>query len=148
MDIAMMPDEKDQLLALLHHAGSWCRHAEAHNADGQPVHYDDQSAVAWDITGALCLLFGWHRAGVLFTQLERHLVGKRPTVGWPVPDSTIEAMTTLQEFNDRKDLTFSGLREQIETIPSWNSGRREKTETGVKTSDGFEDHVDPGDSFA
>ena len=120
----MMPDEKTQLLALLEHHGKWCRDAEAHDANGAPVTYDDDAAVAWDITGALCRLFGWQRACVLFGQMERHIVGKRRTVGWPMGDTGIDAMKALQDFNDRADTTFDILRERIEAMPVWNSGNR------------------------
>jgi hypothetical protein len=117
----MMPDEKTQLLALLEHHGKWCRGAEAHDADGDPVTYDDDAAVAWDITGALCRLFGWQRACVLFEQMERSIGGKRRTTGWPLRDTGIEAMKALQ---DRADTTFDVLRERIEAMPVWNSGNR------------------------
>ena len=120
----MMPDEKTQLLALLEHHGKWCRDAEAHDANGDPVAYDDDAAVAWDITGALCRLFGWQRACVLFGQMERHIVGKRRTVGWPMRDTGIDAMKALQDFNDRADTTFDVLRERIEAMPVWSSGNR------------------------
>lgn len=120
----MMPEERMQLLALFEHPGKWCRNAEARDANGIGVAYDDDAAVAWDVTGALCQLFGWQRACVLFGQLERHIVGKRKTVGWPIPDSSINAMVVLQEFNDRDDTTFDLLRERIEAMPVWNSGSR------------------------
>ena len=120
----MMPDEKTQLLALLEHHGKWCRDAEAHDANGEPVRCDDDAAVAWDITGALCRLFGWQRACVLFGQMERHIVGKRRTVGWPMRDTGIDAMKALQDFNDRADTTFDVLRERIEAMPVWSSGNR------------------------
>ncbi len=120
----MIPHEKTQLLALLEHAGNWCRNAEAHDANGDPVTYDDGDAVAWDITGALCRLFGWTRACVLFEQMERHLVGKSRLAGWPPRDTTIDAMKALQNFNDRADTTFDRLRERIEEMPVWHSGSR------------------------
>ena len=121
---AMISDEKAQLLALLEHADKWCREAEARDANGHAVCFDDDAAVAWDITGALCRLFGWHRACVLFGQLERHIVGKRRIVGWPVRDIAIDAMKALQDFNDRTETTFEMLRERIEAMPIWNSGSR------------------------
>jgi len=125
----MMPDEKEQLLALLEHADKWCRHAEALDANGCGVVYDDDAAVAWDITGALCRLFGWQRACVLFGQLERHILGKRRTVGWPIHDTAVDAMAALQEFNDRADTTFDALRERIEAMPRMGTrgtGRRDR----------------------
>ncbi|MFQ5423459.1 MAG: hypothetical protein ACE5F9_05700 [Phycisphaerae bacterium] len=127
----MMPDEKKQLLALLEHADKWCRHAEALDAHGHGVVYDDDAAVAWDITGALCRLFGWQRACVLFGQLERHILGKRRTVGWPMHDTPVDAMTALQEFNDRADTTFDMLRERIEAMPVWHTGNRAEGSAGV-----------------
>ncbi len=123
-DEPMMTDEKTQLLALLDHRGKWCRDAEARDASGDAVTYDAISAVAWDITGALCRLFGWQRACVLFGQMERHLIGKRRAVGWPPRDTGVEAMVALQDFNDRTDTTFDLLRERLEAMPVWNSGNR------------------------
>ncbi len=119
----MMPNEKTQLLALWQHAGSWCRGAEARDANGEAVRFDDSTAVAWDITGALCRLFGWKRACVLFAQLERHLVGKPQVhVGESQPDPGIEAMKNLQDFNDRSETTFETLLEQIKAMPVWSRG--------------------------
>jgi hypothetical protein len=121
----MMPDEKEQLLALLDHAGKWCRNAEALDADANDVVYDDEAAVAWDITGALCRLFGWQRACVLFGQLDRHIHGKRMRFGWPRCDEEMNAMAAFQEFNDRCETTFGLLRERIETMPVWQGNSRE-----------------------
>lgn len=120
----MMPDEKTQLLALLEHHGKWCRDAEALDASGNGVVYDDDAAVAWDLTGALCRLFGWERACVLFGQLDRHIHGKRIMLGWPERDTEMDAMAALQEFNDRTDTTFALLRERIETMPVWQGSSR------------------------
>jgi len=118
----MMPDEKSKLLALLEHEGKWCRGAEAHDAAGEPVRYDDCAAVAWDITGALCRLFGWQRACVLFPQIERHIIGGPKRMKWPMPDPSIDAMRELQDFNDRADVTFDELCARINELPVW-SGR-------------------------
>ena len=120
----MMPEEKNLLLHLLVHRGKWSRNVEARNANGEPVTYDDETAVAWDITGALCHLFGWKRACVLFRQLERHLVGDRKSVKWPTPDPSIDAMRVLQDFNDKADTTFDLLRRRLENMPVWNGGSR------------------------
>jgi len=116
---AMMHEEKEQLLALLDHERRWCRDAEAHDANGDAVHYGDDAAVAWDVTGALCRLFGWQRACVLFEQLDRHINGKRVAVGWPRGDAEMVAMGALQDFNDRVDMTFDVMRERIESIRVW-----------------------------
>jgi hypothetical protein len=121
----MMPEEKEQLLALLDHERRWCRDAEAHDADGDAVRYDDDAAVAWDVTGALCRLFGWQRACVLFRQLDGHINGKRVAIGWPARDAEMDALGALQDFNDRVDMTFDMVRRRIETMPVWhgNAGR-------------------------
>lgn len=119
-----MPDEKAKLLSLLDHADKWCRNAEALDASGNPVTYDHDAAVAWDITGALCLLFGWQRACVLFSQLDRHIHGKRIMFGWPRGDAEMDAMAALQDYNDRVDTTFALLRERIEAMPVWQGQGR------------------------
>ena len=115
----MMPQEKDRLLALLARDTAWCRNSEALDASGNAVHFDDPSAVAWDITGAMCLLFGWQRATILFAQLLRHMVGKRQTYAWPKRDAAIDAMVRLQEFNDAPDTSFEELRGHIESMVVW-----------------------------
>jgi len=115
----MMAKEKEQLLALLDRERRWCREAEARDANGEAVHYGDDEAVAWDVTGALCRLFGLQRACVLFGQLDRHINGKRVAVGWPPRDAEMVAMGALQEFNDRFDVTFDVMRVQLETMPVW-----------------------------
>lgn len=120
----MMPDEKAQLLTFLEHESRWCRDAEAHDAKGDAVRYDDAAAVAWDVTGALCRLFGWRRACVLFGQLDRHIHGKRVTIGWPARDSEMDAMAALQDFNDRVGTTFEMMRERIESMPVWHGNAR------------------------
>ena len=120
----MMPKEKEQLLALLDHERRWCRNAEAHDANSDAVRYDDDAAVAWDVTGALCRLFGWRRACVLFGQLDRHINGKRSTIGWLARDAEMDAMSALQNFNDRADMTFDVMRERIETMPVWHGNAR------------------------
>jgi hypothetical protein len=120
----MMPEEKNRLLALLEHSRVWCQEAEARDAHGDPVRFDDDAAVAWDITGALCRLFGWRRARVLFEQVERHLGGKQPHAFWPLRDSGIEAMKALQDYNDRSSTTFELLRERLESMPVWVGGSR------------------------
>jgi len=118
--LTMMPDEKAQVLALFEDAGRWCRNAEALDANGDAVHYDDDAAVAWDVTGGLCWLFGWQRACVLFEQLDRHIHGKRPVRGWPANDPELDAMVSLQAFNDQHDTTFEIVRERLESMPVWH----------------------------
>lgn len=120
----MMPEEKEQLLALLESEAQWARDAEARAADGQPVQYDDPAAVSWDLTGALCHLFGWHRACVLFAQLDRHIHGKRFAYGWPARDPSLDAMAALQAFNDSDATTFNVLREHLAAMPAWHGAGR------------------------
>ncbi len=120
----MMPKEKEQLLELLDHERRWCRNAEAHDVNSDAVRYDDDAAVAWDVTGALCRLFGWRRACVLFGQLDRHINGRRRTIGWFARDAEMDAMSALQNFNDRVDMTFDVMRERIETMPVWHGNAR------------------------
>ncbi|MCG3126713.1 MAG: hypothetical protein CHACPFDD_01566 [Phycisphaerae bacterium] len=119
----MMPDEKVKLLELLDQNGRWCQHAEAQDAGGDPVHCDDASAAAWDVTGALYCLFGAKRAGVLCVQLDRHIHGKRRDFGWPQQDPELVAMVALQSFNDRPETTFEVIRSWLESLPVW-SGKR------------------------
>jgi len=121
----MMPDEKSELLTLLSGHGTWCRDAEARDANGEPVQYDDPSAVAWDLTGALCRLFGWKRACTLFGQLDRGIHGKRRSFGWPAPDSEMEAMRALQNYNDRTGMTLEMIRDYVESIPTWKGITRQ-----------------------
>jgi hypothetical protein len=120
----MKPDEKARLLALFAYPGNWCRDAEARNAYGDSVTYDNETAVSWDLTGALCRLFGWHRACLLFGQVGRHVVGKHALGRRPRADSGIHAMRVLQDFNDQADITFDTLRERINTIPVSRRGSR------------------------
>ena len=116
----MMPEEKEQLLALFDDDHKWCRDAEAHDANGDAVRYDEASAVAWDITGALCRLFGWRRACQLFTQLDRHINGAGAVARRPVRHAEIASMVALQAFNDRLETTFEMICGQLETMPVWH----------------------------
>jgi len=114
-----MPDEKERLLTLLERERHWCRNSEAQDADGAAVPYDHPAAVAWDITGAMCRLFGWPRARVLFGQLDRHIHGKRVQSRWPGTDVALGSMVALQEFNDRPATSFDMLRELLQSLPVW-----------------------------
>ena len=132
---AMMPEEKEQLLAFLDHERKWCRGAEARDANSDAVQYDDDAAVAWDVTGALCRLFGWRRACVLFEQLDRHINGRRVAVGWPADNAEMQAMGALQDFNDQVDMTFNTLRERLATMPVWHGNAR-RTEAASGSESG------------
>lgn len=112
----MLPEEKAKLMSLFKTNDNWCRDAEARDTLGVAVRFDDPTAIAWDITGALCHLFGWTRARTLFGQFERHVNKARRVQGFN-RDAEIESMVSLQEFNDRSDLTFEMFRHCLETIP-------------------------------
>jgi hypothetical protein len=116
---AMTPTEKDKLLALFDGKHRWCQNAEARDADGHPVRYDDLTAVAWDVTGALCRLFGWRWARELFGQLDRHVTGRRKLVRGPLHDIEINSMVALQDHNDRVGTTFEMVLAQIQSTPVW-----------------------------
>jgi hypothetical protein len=110
-------NEKDRLLSMFLLPTSWCKEMEACDSAGESVHYDDPSAVAWDLTGGTCLLFGWDRALQLFPQLERHLLNSRRS--GLVANPAISSMVALQDFNDRPETTHSILLESIRTMPVW-----------------------------
>lgn len=115
----MMPDEKNKLLALFDSDERWCQDAEARDASGAAVQYDDPAAVAWDMTGALCYLFGWRRTGVLLGQIERHIRGRKRRYRYD-QDPVIESMLALQDYNDRPDTTFETMITQLATMPVWS----------------------------
>lgn len=119
----MTQDEKQALLALLDSEPRWCRDFEARDANGTPTCFDADDAVAWDLTGALCRLFGWERACSLFGQFDRHVNGKRTPVLLS-RDNGIGAMVALQTFNDRPETTYANVVECIESMPIWTSGAR------------------------
>ena len=112
----MMPDEREKLLALLDNERRWCQGAEARDQQGSPVRYDDLSAVAWDITGAICHLFGWRRACVLFRQLDGHIAGQEPD-GRSEPNPEIASMAALQDYNDQNQTTYKTMITQLKTMP-------------------------------
>lgn len=113
-----MEEEKVRLLTLLRDENAWCRDAEARDVDGNPTRYDEDVAVAWDLTGAICYLFGWKRACALFEQLSRHILGKkRPTCIRRNP--SLDAMAELQAYNDREEVTHAEIMEQLRTAPVW-----------------------------
>lgn len=129
----MLKDEKDRLLALLHSRNKWCRDAEARDHQGRPVHFDDPAAVAWDLTGAVCVLFGWARALELFPQLERQLVGGRRVgaclLNSRSPDPRIGSMVAIQEYNDKSETTHEELISRLKAMPVYQRGARpESTE--------------------
>jgi hypothetical protein len=139
----MMPEEKRRLLKLLDRSSRWCQHVEAQDSNANPVHYDDTTAAAWDITNALCRLFGDKRARILCAQLDRHFHGRRRALGWPPRDMELDGMVALQVFNDRGETTFEIVRARLETAPVWTSDRSTSSagaaeRVGLSRSDGDE----------
>jgi hypothetical protein len=121
----MMPEEKDKLLALFDSEQRWCRDSEASDSHGEPVKFHDPEAVAWDLTGALCRLFGWPRARVLFGQVERHIFGKKRIRRFD-RDPVVDAMVALQEYNDQVDTSFETLFHQLCKMPTWQGSKGEQ----------------------
>jgi hypothetical protein len=118
----MSPDEKEKLLELLHDKQRWCKDAEARDQQGNAVRYDDESAVAWDLTGATCFLFGWQRACELFRQLDRHITGRRRR-RFLRQNTDIASMTALQDFNDLGGTTYEAIATQLNSMPVWRGNR-------------------------
>jgi hypothetical protein len=116
----MSPIEKDRLLALFDHKSRWCQEAEARDAEGESVHFDSGEAVAWDLVGALCQLFGWTRATELFGQLSRHML--RGINRFSRAGSPISAMVALVDFNDDPELDFAAFLAKLQRLPV--SGRQ------------------------
>ena len=115
----MRQDEKDRLLGLFDDQRRWCREVDARDDQGNAVHYDDPAAVAWDIVGGMCHLFGWRRACELFAQMTRHVVGSPPGSRWST-DPQMLAMAALQDFNDRPDTTFELVVAKLREAPVWS----------------------------
>ncbi|UCC31169.1 MAG: hypothetical protein JSU86_02615 [Phycisphaerales bacterium] len=121
----MTSDEKTQLLALFDNEGKWCQGCEALDSSGNAVRYDDETAVAWDIVGGVCHLFGWRRARELFGQLHRHISGRQRTHCDPNED--ISAMAALFDFNDAFETTYEKVVATLEGLPVWR-GRSSSVE--------------------
>lgn len=119
----MTEREKKDLLDLFAIAANWCQETEARNWEGNSVRYDDPSAVAWDLTGGTCRLFGWDRAMELFPFMERHIVGRKPDQNAANPG--IASMVNLQEFNDSTDTSFDILHLRLQGLPASNEPARE-----------------------
>jgi hypothetical protein len=115
---AMMPHEQQRLLALFNREQRWCQDAEARDGDGNPVRFDDSGAVAWDITGAMCLLFGWRRACVLFRQFDRHIFGQKRD-RWGNRQPEIDSLAALQDYNDDGETTYETVVMHLQTMPVW-----------------------------
>lgn len=112
----MTSQERDRLLSLLLDGRRWCQSAEARRADGQAVNYSDPDATAWDLSGAVCHLFGWRRARELFVQIDRQVHvedGAGPVAG----DAAIAAMVGLQRWNDDPGTSHPDLLDLLERLP-------------------------------
>jgi hypothetical protein len=119
----MLQGEKERLLALFADQRHWCQEAEARDEAGRAVHYDDSSASAWDITGGMCFLFGWHRALELFPQVDRHIHDDKRSRWW-VTDHGIASMAALQDSNDDDHTTFEMVRAWLSSMPVWSEHRQ------------------------
>jgi hypothetical protein len=119
----MLLHEKERLLELLHHEWRWCKHAEAQDQHGEAVRYDDATAVAWDLTGAMCLLFGWQRACTLFRELDRHIIGQRREHHFR-QNLDIVAMAALQDFNDLDETTYDEIAARVNSMPVRRGNKR------------------------
>lgn len=114
----MTQDEKDSLLTLFAKPTGWCQQAEARDCRGEAVHYHDPEAVAWDIVGGMCRLFGWSRSMKLFAQTWRQITGRRP--GCPELGSEMHAMRSLQDFNDLSDTDYDLVISRIRGVRVWS----------------------------
>ena len=119
----MRADEKNKLLTLFDSDERWCQNAEARDASGSPVKFHDPLATAWDITGAMCYLFGWKRACTLFAQFERRICRRRRLRG-VCGGAAVESMVTLQAYNDRPETEFEVILTLLETMPVRTGGPR------------------------
>jgi hypothetical protein len=120
--------EKQELLELFSIPANWCQETEARNWEGNSVRYDDPSAVAWDLTGGTCRLFGWDRAIELFPQMERHITGRKHAA--EVANPGIASMVNLQEFNDSSDTSYDVLLLRLQSLPASSEPARESAPAG------------------
>jgi hypothetical protein len=117
----MKKDEKDKLLALFEKKSRWCQHVEAQDKRGNPVHYRDEDAVAWDLVGSMCFLFGWERACELFKEVGRHVGGLQRCRADRDPE--IAAMVSLKNFNDKRDTTYDLIMATLREVKVYRRGR-------------------------
>ncbi len=125
----MMPEEKEQLLQLFDDVKCWSQGAEARDDSGEPVSYSDKTAVAWDIVGGLCHLFGWRRACQLFEQLHRHMAGL--SVMDAGRESDVAALSALLDFNDAADTTHERVMAMLREMPVWRGRPAAEGENAV-----------------
>jgi len=116
----MTAEEKKELLSLFDREERWCKGCEARNGEGEPVSYNDEDAVAWDIVGGLSHLFGWRRACQLFEQVHRHIAG--PSTVRFRENSDMHAMAALSDYNDASGTTYEMLVATLDSMPIWRGG--------------------------
>ena len=117
----MTQNEKDKLLTLFERQSQWCQHVEAQDERGRPVHYRDKKAVAWDVVGGMCFLFGWERACALFKEVEGHVSGRQRCRA--ARASEMAAMASLKDFNDKRDTTHNLIMAGLRKVPVHRRGR-------------------------
>lgn len=131
----MTEHEKQELLNMFAVPGNWCQESEARNWRGESVPYDDPGAVAWDLTGGVCRLFGWDRAIELFPLMEPHMTGRKHEPRQTNPG--IASMAALQDFNDSSDTSYDILLLRLQNLPARGNAREvadapaESTATGL-----------------
>ena len=119
----MLQHEKNELLGFFDISARWCQGSEAQDDGGNPVTFDDDLAVAWDLAGGMCRLFGWRRACQLFPQLDRHIHGKKR--GFGTEDETVAAMSALFDFNDDQRMTYERVIATLQDMPVWAGAPRD-----------------------
>lgn len=116
----MTPDEKAQMLALFDEEHRWCQDCEARDGAGNPVTYNDEAAVSWDLVGGICHLFGWKRGAQLVGQIHRHIT--KGAAARFAQNSDAAAMTALLDFNDDAAMSFDQFVTTLRAVPVWRGG--------------------------
>ncbi len=108
--------EQERLAGFFDDAQRWCQAAEARDERGEPVAFSDHTAVAWDLPGALCRLFGWSRAAELFPALACHVPRLHPHERGGGAGA-IDALVALQNWNDDPRTTHADIAALIRILP-------------------------------
>ncbi len=116
MAVAMSSSEQDRLAGLLDDAQRWSQGAEARDDQGEPVAFSDHTAVAWDLSGALCRLFGWPRAAELFPEVARHVPGQDEHERGGGAGA-IDALVALQNWNDDPQTAHADVLALVRRVP-------------------------------
>jgi hypothetical protein len=109
--------KKETLLDLLCDERRRCKGAEARGQHGNAVRYDDVTAVAWDLTGATCSLFGWQRARVLLYRFDGLITGRQREYRFG-QNSGIAALAALQDFNELGATTYDEISAGLSRMPA------------------------------